>query len=121
MNPIIKPWSFRGWTIDLIGQIYPSLSKGHKFMPVATNYFRKWVEAIPIKNVTSRNMIDFVKEHIIYRFRVPQTITTDQGSQFTSGEFEEYVNSLGIKLLNSSPYHLKQMDKQKLQTRASSN
>jgi transposase InsO family protein len=66
-------------------------------------------------------MIDFVKEHIIYRFRVPQTITTDQGSQFTSGEFEEYVNSLGIKLLNSSPYHLKQMDKQKLQTRASSN
>jgi transposase InsO family protein len=88
---------------------------------VATNYFTKWVEVIPIKNVTSGNMIDFVKEHIIYRFRVPQTITTDQGSQFTSGEFEEYANSLGIKLLNSSPYKLKQMDKQKLRTRASSN
>jgi hypothetical protein len=34
-----------------------------------------------------------------------QTITTDQGSQFTSWEFEEYTNSLGIKLLNSSPYY----------------
>jgi transposase InsO family protein len=72
---------------------------------VATNYFTKWVEAIPIKTVTIGNMIDFVNEHIVYRFGIPQTITTDQGSQFTSREFEEYVNSLEIKLLNSSPYY----------------
>jgi hypothetical protein len=94
MNPIIKPWPFRGWEIDLIGQIYPPSSKGHKFVLVATNYFSKWVEAIPIKTVTSDNMIDFVKEHIVYRFGILQTITTDQGSQFTLGEFEEYANSL---------------------------
>jgi transposase InsO family protein len=50
-------------------------------------------------------MIDFVKEHIVYWFGLPQTTTTDQGSQFTSGEFEEYANSLGIKLLNSSRYY----------------
>ena len=25
MNPIIKPWPFRGWGIDLIGQINPPL------------------------------------------------------------------------------------------------
>ena len=35
MNPIIKPWPFRGWAIDLIGQIYPPSSKGHKFILVA--------------------------------------------------------------------------------------
>jgi hypothetical protein len=29
MNPIIRPWAFRGWAIDLIGQIYPPSSKGH--------------------------------------------------------------------------------------------
>jgi transposase InsO family protein len=50
-------------------------------------------------------MIDFVSEHIIYQFGIPQTITTDQGSQFTSGEFEKYAHSLGIRLLNSSPYY----------------
>ena len=27
MNPIIKPWSFRGWGIDLIGQIFLPSSK----------------------------------------------------------------------------------------------
>ena len=85
MNPIIKPWPFRGWGIDLIGQIYPPSSKNHKFILVATDYFTKWVEAIPLKNVTSKEMIQFVKEHIIYRFGIPQTITTDQGTMFTLG------------------------------------
>jgi len=50
----------------LIGQVYPPSSKGHKFILVATDYFTKWVEAVPLKKVTSANMIDFVKEHIIY-------------------------------------------------------
>jgi len=84
MNPIIKPWPFRGWGIDLISQIHLPSSKGHKFIVVATNYFTKWVEAILLKTVTSQNMIDFVQEHIIYRFGVPQTITTDQGAMFIS-------------------------------------
>jgi transposase InsO family protein len=50
-------------------------------------------------------MIEFVKEHIIYRFGIPQTITTDQGTQFTSSEFRDFAESMVIKLLNSSPYY----------------
>jgi hypothetical protein len=59
---------FRGWGIDFIGQINPPSSKGHKFVLLVTYYFSKWVEAIPLKKVTSENMVEFVKEHIIYRF-----------------------------------------------------
>ena len=103
MNPIIKPQPFRGLGIDLIGQIYPPSSKIHKFILVATDYFTKWVEAIPLKIVTSREMIEFIKEHIIYRFGIPQTIMTDQESMFISEEFGEFAASMGIKLLNSSP------------------
>jgi transposase InsO family protein len=72
---------------------------------LATDYFTKSVEAIPLKKVTSENMVEFVKEHIIYRFWIPQTIRTDQGTQFTSSEFREIAESMGIKLLNSSPYY----------------
>jgi len=105
MNPIIKPWPFRGWEIDLIGQIYPPSSKNYKFIFVATYYFTKWLEAIPLKNVTSKEMVEFVKEYIIYRFGISQTITTDQGTMFKSGEFEEFATGMEIRLLNSSRYY----------------
>jgi hypothetical protein len=95
LNPIIKPWPFRGWGIDLIGQINPPSSKGHKFVLLATDYFTKWVEEIPLKKVTSENMVEFIKEHIMYRFGIPQTITTDQGAQFVSLEFREFAESMG--------------------------
>jgi hypothetical protein len=57
MNSIVKPWPFRGWGIDLIGQIFPLSSKGHKFVLVAIYYFTKWVEAIPLKVASSANVI----------------------------------------------------------------
>ena len=50
-------------------------------------------------------MISFVLEHIVYRFGIPQTLMTDQGASFMSHQFKEFVESLKIKLLNSSPYY----------------
>ena len=69
------------------------------------DYFTKWVEAIPLKMVTSKNMVDFFKEHILYHFGIPQTVTTDQGTMFTSEEFRGFAATMGMKLLNSSPYY----------------
>ena len=31
MNPIVKPWPFRGWGMDMIGKINPPSSKGHQW------------------------------------------------------------------------------------------
>ncbi|XP_050229146.1 uncharacterized protein LOC126678287 [Mercurialis annua] len=42
LNSIIKPWPFRGWAMDLIGEIYPSLSDCHTFVIIATCYFTEW-------------------------------------------------------------------------------
>ncbi|XP_020424462.1 uncharacterized protein LOC109950317 [Prunus persica] len=41
MNPVVKPWPFRRWAMNLMGKIYPASSKQHCFIIVATNYFTK--------------------------------------------------------------------------------
>jgi hypothetical protein len=105
MNPIIKPWPFRGWGMDMIGKINPSSSKGHQYILAIMDYFTKWVEAIPMKLVTSKDVINFIKEHVIYRFGIPQTITTDGGLVFISKEFRKFTADVGIKLIRSSPYY----------------
>jgi hypothetical protein len=71
MNPIVKPWPFRGWGMDMIGKINPPSSKGHQFILAITDYFTEWVEAIPMKSVASKDVINFVKEHVIHRFGIP--------------------------------------------------
>ena len=96
LHLIVKPWLFRGWGIDIIGQIYLNSSKGHKFILATTDYFSKWVEAIPLKVVSHRE---------VYRIGIPQTLTTDQGSVFMSKQFQDYARGLGIMMLNSSPYY----------------
>jgi hypothetical protein len=102
LHPIIKLWSFHGWALDFIDQIYPSSSNGHQFVLVATDYFTKWTEVVPLKNIVHREVIHFISEHIIYRFVIPQTLTTDQVSLFISHQVCEFAESLKIKLFNSS-------------------
>ena len=96
--------AFYGWGLDFIGQICPPSSKGYRFVFVATDYFTKWTEAVPLKNMTHKEVIEFIIEHIIHRFGIPQTLSTYQGTLFVSKEVREFVELYKIKLLNSSPY-----------------
>jgi hypothetical protein len=105
MNPIIKPWPFRGWGMDMIVKINPPSSKGHQFILAIIDYFTKWVEVVPMKSVTSKDVINFIKEHVIHRFGIPQTITTDEGLVFISDEFKKFTADMGIKLIRSSLYY----------------
>ncbi len=89
----------------MVGKIHPPSSKGHTFLVIATDYFTKWVEAIPLKKVDQENIIHFIKEHIIFRFEIPESITTDQGTMFVGDKVQEFANNHGIKMINSNPYY----------------
>jgi hypothetical protein len=105
LYPIIKPWSFRGWVLDFVGQIHPASSEDHRFVLVTTDYFTKWTDVVLLKNMTHREVIRFVLEHIIHRFGISQTLITDQGSSFMSHQVREFTESLKIKILSSSTYY----------------
>ncbi|XP_051138113.1 uncharacterized protein LOC127256251 [Andrographis paniculata] len=102
---MVKPWPFRAWALDVIGKIHPTSSKQHSFILVATDYFTKWVEAVPLKNATQKEVIEFVLNHIVYRFGIPHTLTTDQGLKFTGEKSVEFLDEFNIKLHHSSPYY----------------
>jgi transposase InsO family protein len=69
------------------------------------DYFTKWMEVVTFNNMMNKEVIRFISEHIIHRFGIPQTLTTDQGSSFMSHQVQEFADSLKIELLSSSPYY----------------
>src|SRR4051812_40035505 len=45
LNVLTAPWPFLMWGIDMIEEIKPNASNGHRFILMAIDYFTKWVEA----------------------------------------------------------------------------
>jgi transposase InsO family protein len=72
---------------------------------VVMDYFAKWMEAVPLKNMTNREVFHFISKHIIHRFGIPQTLTTDQGVSFISHQVRDFAKYLKIKLFSSSSYY----------------
>jgi hypothetical protein len=105
LHHIIKPWPFCGWGLDFVGQIHPASSKGHQFVLVAIDYFTKWTEVIPLKNMMHKEVIHFILEHVFHGFGIPHTLIMDQGSSFMSYQVHEFAESLKIKLLSCFPYY----------------
>ncbi|XP_051138115.1 uncharacterized protein LOC127256255 [Andrographis paniculata] len=105
MHAVVKLWPFRGWAMDIVGKIHPPSSRRHSFILVATDYFTKWIEAVPLANVIYQEVIKFVKEHIIHRYGILQTITADKDTVFTSDRVAVFTAQYGIALLHSSPYY----------------
>ena len=105
LHSIVKPWPFRGWAMDLIRKIYPTSSKGHNFILVSIYHFTKLVEAVPLKMVKKKDVIQFIKEHIINIFGIPQSITTDQGTMFTRDEMTYFAKDYGIQLIIFTPFY----------------
>ncbi|XP_050914993.1 uncharacterized protein LOC127129936 [Lathyrus oleraceus] len=108
LHVIIKPWPFRGWALDIIGEIRPTSSKQQKFVLVGIDYFTKWVEVIPLVKVDEETVIEFIQKHIVYRFGIPETITTDQGSVFVGQKMQEFAGKTGFRLVTSTPYYAKE-------------
>lgn len=71
---------------------------------VAVDSFSKWPEIFATRSTTSAATIRFLFE-MFARFGIPETIITDNGSQFCSGEFKEMCDKLGIIHIRTAPYH----------------
>ncbi|XP_070029441.1 uncharacterized protein [Nicotiana sylvestris] len=90
--------------MDVIGPIEPKSSNGHRFILVAIDYFTKWVEAITLKSVTKKAVIDFVHSNLICRFGISATIIMDNAANMNSHLMGEICEQFKITYWNSTPY-----------------
>jgi hypothetical protein len=80
--------------MDMISKINPPSNKGHQYILAIMDYFTKWVEVIHMKSVTSKDVINFIKEHVIHRFGIPQAITVTPHVS----KPHDYVNHMFMRL-----------------------
>ena len=74
---------------------------------VAVNYFTKWVEAVSYASVTRKVVIKFIKKEIIYRYRLPSKIITDNATNLNNKMMREMCEEFKIQHHNSTPYRPK--------------
>eukprot|EP00253_Pinus_taeda_P009102 PITA_09102 len=100
---IEQPFEQRG--LDIIGEITPNSSKQHKYILTATDYFTKWVEAIPLKTTNSKAIIEFKDQFIITRFGVPNALVFYNASYFSGSDMFDFTIKRGFKLKYSANYY----------------
>ena len=72
---------------------FPRALGGYRFLFIAIDKFIKWPEVEPVRGIPARAAVKFIKG-LVCRFGMPNRIITDNGTQFTSGIFKAYSDSL---------------------------
>jgi hypothetical protein len=106
---ILVAWPFVQWGFDQVGPLPKSSRGSHTYLLVAVDKFSKWIKAVLVTNQEATTAVKFFNS-IIYRYGVPNSIITNNGTNFTSGEFQEFAKELGIKIKYASVAHLKSND-----------
>jgi hypothetical protein len=89
LKPISVEAPFRQWGLDFIGEIHPSSSAQHKWILTATDYFTKWIEAVPTRQAIDVVIIQFLESNILSRFGCPVKIIIDNATTFKSKRMEK--------------------------------
>ena len=74
----------------MVGSVNPP-SCGHIWILVATEYFTKWAEAVPLHKATGGAVANFIKEDIIIRFKVPHRIISDNDTPFVNNDVRKML------------------------------
>ena len=99
----LNPWKWpsRSWArlhLDFAGPLE------NRMFLVLIDAYSKWIETFPTHGSTSTTVIQHLRT-VFARFGLPETIVTDNGSCFTSEEFEGFLKANGIRHVTSAPYH----------------
>ena len=104
LTPMIAPWPFAQWGLDIMGPFSIGVRQ-MMFLVVGIDYFTKWVKMEALAIITEKNIRNFVWRNIICKFGIPRILVSNNGKQFDNSAFKDFCLELGIKNHYSSPVH----------------
>ncbi len=90
--------------VDLVGPL-PASSEGHVYLITIIDRSTRWFKAVPLRNMEASTRVDALISSWVACFGVPETVTTDRGTQFTSALWSSAYTSLGVKHVLTKAYH----------------
>ena len=112
IRPFVLPVSdrFNYVHLDLVGPLPPAfdvslpLAPPYRYLLTMIDRATRWIEAVPLVEMTAANVARAFIESWVSRFGVPLIIMTDQGRQFESELFQHLSSILGFSRLRTSAY-----------------
>eukprot|EP00253_Pinus_taeda_P003422 PITA_03422 len=77
----------------------------HKWILTTTDYFTKWIEAIPCRQANDSTIIQFLEGNILSRFGFPEKIITDNAAASKSKKMINFCHKFHITLGHSTVYY----------------
>lgn len=77
---------------------------GQIFFLIIVDAHSKWSEVYEMTSTTSANTISVLR-HVFNAHGLPLQLVSDNGPQFVSVEFAQFLKANGVKHIRSSPYH----------------
>ena len=98
----LTPWMWPGSPWSRIHVDYAEYEK--KDYLVITDAYSKWPEVIPMNSTTSLATIKELRS-LFASYGLPRQVVSDNGPQFRSEEFAEFLRQNGVKHVRVAPYH----------------
>jgi transposase InsO family protein len=96
------PWQVIA--VDITGP-FPDTKHKYRYVLVIIDVFTKFVEAVPLRSISTKSIANAIITRIICRYGAPRALLSDLGSNFISRLAMAIYQLLDIKKLNTSGYH----------------
>ena len=104
LEPLAMPdRRFAALHLDLVGPLPES--QGNTYLLTIIDRYSRWLEAVPLADISARSCARALLHHWVARFGVPDSIVTDQGRQFTSELWADLSAALGVTRARTTSYH----------------
>jgi len=89
--------------IDFLGK-YPRSRGGNSYVFIVVDHFSKFTLLKGMREATSAGVIRFLRQEVFNKFGVPALLHSNNGKQFASKQFSEFLKEYGVKHIRTAVY-----------------